>query len=822
MRARGGDAFAPSRTAGARLAAGALAAMFFVCGCAGGTPIEPEPGGGENDASVGQDGEAGGSNDGATDGTCVCKPGAVQACVCDSGTNGSRTCAPDCMSFGPCSGCLEASTADGADASDGKADSDGAAGSGGAAGQDGGAGTGGSAGTAGTAGSAGTAGTAGTGGGCTSPAPEDKCPGVALALAQSGSTFTGSVTGGTGSLCSDYASTCGTTSASPDGVYRVVASIDGLMAVDTDGSTASLTGYDPVIYVRTSCGDSTSEVACNDALPPTVDKIEIPVVANTTYFVFIDGYEQTAGAYKLNVLVAPSICGNGKVEGTEQCDDGNTVSGDGCDATCKKEPTPPQDVCPGVEIALTGSGSDPRTGSAQGTTANAALHADYKGTCGTSTASRDVVYWVRPDVGGTMTVELPSSGTSYDSVLYIRSDCAVESSQLGCHQVYGNTGGEKLAVNVEAGKTYFAFVDGYNGANGAYSVTVKVDPAVCGNGKVEGSEQCDDGNTAGGDGCDAQCMFEPAGPVDTCPGLALTLTQSGFQWVATRSGTTVNLNHNYQGSCSTVGAGKDAVFSMSSGPGGKVTITLAAATTNFDSVLYVVSGACEGLGSTPVACNNKSGSGGDTVSFDAPPATDYWIFVDGYNNQSGNYKLDVVVVPPTCGNGILEGGEECDDFNVAAGDGCSPSCNFEPPCGDIAEAEPNSYSAPQPIPAQCKSFRIPMAAMPTGDADYFKVSIPGGTIVDARTYVGSPGKCLSTANTVLSLWKGTVPQGTNETGACTTAGWVQCNDTDAANSPCSALSHTVANVYAGEYVLKVNNYSGTTAIAQYGLIVMMR
>jgi cysteine-rich repeat protein len=32
-----------------------------------------------------------------------------------------------------------------------------------------------------------------------------------------------------------------------------------------------------------------------------------------------------------------SFCGNGKVEAGEECDDGNTASGDGCDASCKKE-----------------------------------------------------------------------------------------------------------------------------------------------------------------------------------------------------------------------------------------------------------------------------------------------------------------------------------------------------------------------------------------------------------------------------------------------------------------------------------------------------
>jgi cysteine-rich repeat protein len=35
--------------------------------------------------------------------------------------------------------------------------------------------------------------------------------------------------------------------------------------------------------------------------------------------------------------VAPGTCGNGIVDGNEQCDDGNAVSGDGCSATCQLE-----------------------------------------------------------------------------------------------------------------------------------------------------------------------------------------------------------------------------------------------------------------------------------------------------------------------------------------------------------------------------------------------------------------------------------------------------------------------------------------------------
>ena len=36
----------------------------------------------------------------------------------------------------------------------------------------------------------------------------------------------------------------------------------------------------------------------------------------------------------------------------------------------------------------------------------------------------------------------------------------------------------------------------------------------------------------------------------------------------------------------------------------------------------------------------------------------------------------------TCGNGIVEKGEQCDDGNLASGDCCSPSCTFEPSVAD--------------------------------------------------------------------------------------------------------------------------------------------
>ena len=40
----------------------------------------------------------------------------------------------------------------------------------------------------------------------------------------------------------------------------------------------------------------------------------------------------------LDALPPPPVCGNGRLEAHEGCDDGNRFAGDGCDASCAVEP----------------------------------------------------------------------------------------------------------------------------------------------------------------------------------------------------------------------------------------------------------------------------------------------------------------------------------------------------------------------------------------------------------------------------------------------------------------------------------------------------
>jgi hypothetical protein len=111
-------------------------------------------------------------------------------------------------------------------------------------------------------------------------------------------------------------------------------------------------------------------------------------------------------------------------------------------------------------------------------------------------------------------------------------------------------------------------------------------------------------------------------------------------------------------------------------------------------------------------------------------------------------------------------------------------------------------------------------ALPVGDGDYYKVTLAEGAIVRASTYVGSVGQC-PTGDTVLSLWKMPVASSSVEAGSCSTSavGAALCNDNDPDNGSCSKLEYTVPTGQAGDYAIKVHNYSTTQAIPAYGVVV---
>ena len=171
-------------------------------------------------------------------------------------------------------------------------------------------------------------------------------------------------------------------------------------------------------------------------------------------------------------------CGDGIIERNEGCDDGNTVSGDGCSRICQLEnnydcPTPGQ---PCVNIAQCGNGK---------------LTSDE--TC---------------DDGNTVS----GDGCS--------ADCSKVESGWQC-RVPGKPCTPRCGDGVISGTE--TCDDGNTGAGDGCSPTchleigwkcggtpTKCSKTTCGDGKKEGAESCDDGNTVPFDGCSEDCQIEPA------------------------------------------------------------------------------------------------------------------------------------------------------------------------------------------------------------------------------------------------------------------------------------------------------------------------
>jgi len=175
-------------------------------------------------------------------------------------------------------------------------------------------------------------------------------------------------------------------------------------------------------------------------------------------------------------------CGNGKIDPGlgEACDDGNDMSGDGCSAGCD---TIENDfICPmpGMPCIYLVACGDGRRGGKE--TCDDGNHDEGDG-C--SSACQVEPGWDCTQPGQACT---PHCG---DGMLVAGEQCDPPSMGPGC----------SAACQVDPG---FVCSPPSTGAGGS-----KCRATVCGDGKKEGTEACDDGNVVDGDGCSATCTFEP-------------------------------------------------------------------------------------------------------------------------------------------------------------------------------------------------------------------------------------------------------------------------------------------------------------------------
>lgn len=390
------------------------------------------------------------------------------------------------------------------------------------------------------------------------------------------------------------------------------------------------------------------------------------------------------------------VCGDWKVEGSEECDDGNTDNGDGCDENCRIEVPPTEyGTCPGKEIVLSGSGNETRKGSISGNTT--LLTHTYTATCsGASPVGKDAVFHVKPDVDGRLTARVTQA--SFDEILYGRTTCAAtgSTSLLQCSASSTAQGGEAISFAVQKNVPYFLIVDSKDlQTYGSFTLEVEVTPGKCGNGIIDFGEKCDDGNTTRGDGCDENCQLETAPLRNTCPGEQLLLTGNPPSAKVTHGN--VNLTSSYTAASGTacyVSSSKDAVYQVTPATDGRLVAKLKA---NYDASIYArVSSCTSSTAANQLACSNSQPAGGqEEISFPVTKQTPYWLIVETHDGQHGIYDLDVTVHPAQCGNNVRDGNEECDGDDVPAGYLCDTDCTLWRPADDKCPGEPLAFFGPE-------------------------------------------------------------------------------------------------------------------------------
>jgi len=255
------------------------------------------------------------------------------------------------------------------------------------------------------------------------------------------------------------------------------------------------------------------------------------------------------------------------------------------------------------------------------------------GSCGSSDISPERVFQWTPAVSGTATIQTCGAGTTFDTVLYLRSgscagglEVAAGCNDDACFNATGLFRASRLTPTVTAGQTYYIVVDGYSGAQGTFSLTVT--PPVASTTTTTPTNSSTTSTTLTG----------------ACAS-ATPIPAAGGTFNGTTSGTST-----LEGSCGSSGASPERVFRWTPTVSGTATIQTCGAGTTFDTVLYLRSGSCAGGPEVAAGCNDDAcanATGLARASRLTPTVTagqTYYIVVDGYNGTQGTFSL--TVTPP--------------------------------------------------------------------------------------------------------------------------------------------------------------------------------
>ena len=446
------------------------------------------------------------------------------------------------------------------------------------------------------------------------------------------------------------------------------------------------------------------------------------------------------------------LCGDGIVEGTEACDDGNLDDGDGCSSLCEVETgyscfgapstcygavyTGSADTCadPGIisQAPFRVAGTDFW---ADFTDSGAFTGAGCFSFSNSSLVRPEAIFALELQPGEI--VKLSEHG-NLDAVLSILPSACGTTSPCSVSQDLGTNESAGVTYTATQLETVYLVVETYSATstNKAYDIRVSTRIPSCGDGIVEGAETCDDGNAQPGDGCSDTCQVETGWLCTGAPSLcretlcgdgivegtetcddgnlddgdgcsSLCAVETGFSCFGSPStcydatftggantcadpgfmnsetlrvaGTDFTADftndHSFGGSGCTYGVGAEAIFAAVVTAGQIVKLSEHG---NLDTVLRILPATCDNSATCSVSddlgTNESAG-----VTYTATQDGVIFLVVEAYSASPSlkAYDIRISIRTPTCGDGIIEGAETCDDGDAQPGDGCSDTCQVE-------------------------------------------------------------------------------------------------------------------------------------------------
>jgi hypothetical protein len=255
----------------------------------------------------------------------------------------------------------------------------------------------------------------------------------------------------------EYAGSCGP-SDSRELVYELDVSRRQRVTLEVEAR------FDSVLYIRKDdCGDANAEIDCNDDGPDrTHSRIE-RVLEPGKYFVFVDGYGQESGTFKMTVSASDVLA---------------------LSEMCQKAPVLASGV---VQSATTVGMAD-----------------DARATCGSGAEGADAAW--RAELAGRSRVRIVEHSDEIAPIVHVRRACSDEQSEVACGEAGGGAGDAAVTGLFDAG-TYTIFADARErDSAGHYSLLLETAPPA--------------GSGASGDGCgDAVPLATgPSGTAGSIPG----------------------------------------------------------------------------------------------------------------------------------------------------------------------------------------------------------------------------------------------------------------------------------------------------------------